>query len=853
MPKPLQSRVKFAVELSGWGDRVALATEAGERITYAELGALADLFAKRLPAQVQVMAVEAANTPESIVAYLAALRRGIPVLMFAAGPASRAILDALRPEAVYARTEDQSGWTLTLPAAPPGPKPHPDLAVLLSTSGSTGSPKLVRLSATNVQANAESIAEYLAITPSQQAITSLPLSYSYGLSVLNSHLAAGATILLSELSVSDPGFLELIERCGVTSLAGVPYSYELLDRAGGLSKLPSTLKTLTQAGGRMAPALIDRVAAAASRIGARFFVMYGQTEATARIAYLPPEMLGEFTGAIGKAIPGGELWVEREDGKRALAGDEGELVYRGPNVMMGYALDREQLAAPAGPDVLHTGDLAREVTPGVFRITGRLSRFVKPFGLRVGLDDLESRCRAGGAEAFAAGDDELVVIAVLSEAQKEAARAALAPLDLPGDLFEFIVVPAPPTLPSGKIDYPALLAQGRSRRRARAPADGLPAIEQFLQRMTGGRALAPDDSFERLGGDSLSYVQFSLILERALGVVPTKWESLTVEELRRLAPVERPRKRSGRGVMVESDIVLRCLAILLVLCQHAISASLQGGADVLMMLAGFSWARFQQARLVEGKSWRVFRDFAVRYLLLYVAIMVFAFALYRTVMWPHLLFYSTFIHDWGKSLNYYWFMETLAWVAAFTCLLFAAPQVRAYVRARPSGSALAFVALALAIRTVGMSLLDPAANAYRTPDQMLVYFAAGWAVFRSARSTRLGIFVVLCTVSGFAWGWRDSHVATMAIAAVPLVFLPRLWLPRPLDRIVTLIAAASFYIYLLNIFPHTVIDKLLHAVRGPYWPVEIGGSIALGVAGYLVASRIQAFAASRRRPKAVPA
>ncbi len=268
---------------------------------------------------------------------------------------------------------------------------HPDLALLLSTSGSTGSPKLVRISRRNLLANAGAIVDYLGLSETDRAITSLPLHYCYGLSVLHSHLLAGASVVLTDASVVDPCFADALRNHGVTSLAGVPHTFEMLEHAGADRVGVPSLRLLTQAGGRMAPDAVTRWTARAETWGARFYVMYGQTEATARMAFLPPELAVRRPAAIGRAIPGGELRLEPVDGQ---PDDVGELVYRGPNVMMGYAERPDDLAEGALLDELRTGDLARfHADDGVFEIVGRRSRFVKPFGLRIDLDLIEQAVR----------------------------------------------------------------------------------------------------------------------------------------------------------------------------------------------------------------------------------------------------------------------------------------------------------------------------------------------------------------------------------------------------------------------------------------------------------------------------
>ncbi|MBN9544718.1 MAG: AMP-binding protein [Alphaproteobacteria bacterium] len=797
---------------------------------------MADHFAAALPDDVKLLAIEARSRADAVVAYLGALRASVPVILHSGGAPAGSVLDHYRPDARYAPDGTDGDWCLRIAPTPWECPPHPQLALLLSTSGSTGSPKLVRLSATALDANARAIAAYLGLTAADRAVTSLPLSYSYGLSVLNSHLAVGASIVLTELSVADPVFRDLLQARGVTGLAGVPHSYELMERCGLLANLPASVATLTQAGGRMAKDLAARVAAEARRTRARLFIMYGQTEATARIAYLRPDLLSRYPDAIGQAIPSGEIWLEHESGARAAAGEPGELIYRGPNVMMGYASERRNMADPPGADVLRTGDLAVEIAPGIFRITGRKSRFVKLFGLRIGLDDLEARFREAGVEAFAAGDDTLVAIAAAAQADLDKAREALAPLDLPEDMFAFVPLPAIPRVPGGKVDYPAILRAGRAGKSQPAARNPIEAVEQLYRRLARGAPLAETDSFDSLSGDSLSYVQCSIAIEEALGEAPEGWETFPLARLRSLARAKTaPRSDTWRMMSLESDILVRSLAITQILFQHALN-NMQGGADLLMMLSGFSWARFQQPRLVAGESGAAFLDFARRYMSIYLVIMLAVSAINGEVRWSHQFFISTFRGDWGGILNTYWFIESLTWCVAVICLVLAVAPVRKFAARQPLFFSLAFVGTALAIRLIGGLLLDAPAHVFRSPDQMLVYFAAGWAIAIAGRELRLALFAMLATLSAMAWGWNDTHVAAMIVAAGLIVFVRRIPMPRPVGRAVGAIAAASFYIYLFNIFPVYVTDIILHARFGKFWLLQIAASLALGIAASLLLS-----------------
>jgi len=257
---------------------------------------------------------------------------------------------------------------------------HPDLAVLLSTSGTTGDPKLVKLTHRNLVENARSISAYLPIAGEDVTPLNLPLEYSYGLSVLNSNGIAGGLIVAGVRGIADPTFWNDFRAFGMTSFAGTPDAYRLLIDIGWLDwDLPS-IRYHTQAGGALGKEAVLQLMRKSHAHGYQFFVMYGQTEATARMAYLAPEHMADRPGSIGRAIPGGEFSLDPESG---------ELLYSGPNVFGGYASSPSDLAHIEDHGLLRTGDLARQDEAGFFFLTGRAKRIVKMFGHRVNLDDIE--------------------------------------------------------------------------------------------------------------------------------------------------------------------------------------------------------------------------------------------------------------------------------------------------------------------------------------------------------------------------------------------------------------------------------------------------------------------------------
>lgn len=340
---------------------------------------------------------------------------------------------------------------------------HPDLALLLSTSGSTGSPKFVRLRRGNVEANAESIRQALTISDQDVPVAHLPFHYSYGLSVVNSYLLAGASILLTREGLVSPAFWEAIRRYRVDSFSGVPYTYQMLRRLGLDKVSASTLRIMTQAGGKLDTGNITHFHERMTERQGSFFVMYGQTEATARISILPStDLLGKL-GSAGRVIPGGVIHIHDENGGPVADPEtEGELVYTGPNVMLGYATQCEDLAK--GDELggcLYTGDRARLDAEGYVFVLGRSKRDTKLFGLRVNLDELEEFVRRTGPAAAVASSDRVVIFCQFgTEAAHSEIRAALAAkLKIHRSAFEFRRVDRLPTKDTGKINYEDLLAR----------------------------------------------------------------------------------------------------------------------------------------------------------------------------------------------------------------------------------------------------------------------------------------------------------------------------------------------------------------------------------------------------------
>jgi acyl-CoA synthetase (AMP-forming)/AMP-acid ligase II len=346
----------------------------------------------------------------------------------------------------------------------PSFKVDDELALLMSTSGSTGSPKLVRLSYKNLIANASSIKEFLNLSEDERAITSLPMNYSYGLSVINSHLLAGARIVLTDSSYIQKDFWELFRKTECTSFTGVPFTYEILKKLRfSRMDLPS-LRYMTQAGGRLSKDLHQEFAKILKDKNLKFFVMYGSTEATARMSYLPYEESLSKIGSIGIAIPGGKFYLKDDDGSYICSPNvTGRLYYTGDNVFLGYASGKDDLSkADENKGTIYTGDLASFDEDGYFYITGREKRFLKIYGNRVNLDECEQLLKKEFSNfdlACCGKDDLMVIYAKLPIKDNDMIKFISEKTGLNMRAFSIRWVEEIPRNASGKIEYAKLLEE----------------------------------------------------------------------------------------------------------------------------------------------------------------------------------------------------------------------------------------------------------------------------------------------------------------------------------------------------------------------------------------------------------
>ena len=824
--------MRFVHRLRDFGDAPALITPE-RTVTYSDLAAQVQRETSRLGETRRLVLIAGANEIDVITVYLAALLAGHPVLL-APGDnpvAVEGLIDAYRPDVVV-RTVDGSA-VIEERGDGAAHVLHPDLALLLSTSGSTGSPKLVRLSHRNVQSNAESIAEYLDIRGTDRAVTTLPMHYCYGLSVIHSHLLCGAAVVLTTYSVTDPEFWTLFRNHRCTSFAGVPYTFDLLDRFGFDELDLPDLRYITQAGGRLSPDRVRAYSQSGRERGWDFFVMYGQTEATARMAYLPPEFAADHPQSIGRAVPGGSFRLASVPG---APDGVGELIYRGPNVMLGYAHTPEDLGlGDVIEGELRTGDLARQIDGGFYEVVGRRSRFVKIFGLRIDLQQVESTLARQGLTACCVGGTDEMIVAVEGANDVEAVRSASAQAcGLPLSAVRVCPVDELPRTGTGKPDLRAVAelvhdAEPGPAATASTVVD-TDAVRALYAEVLHSTQVTDDSSFVSLGGDSLSYVQMSLRLERMLGYLPENWHTTAIKDF-----VPASRRRWWRTV--ETNVLLRAVAIVLIVGSHIRLFDVLGGAHVLLGVAGYNFARFhlatprtERVRHVLGSVARI----AVPSMLWLGAVIALTgdYLVTSAFLLNGILGPDGWTPEWR-----YWFIEAIVYILLVLIAVLSVPLVDRIERRHSFWFAMALVGVGLLPRYRIVELGD-GNNLILSASMVFWLFALGWAAATATTMWhRVAVTAVIAaTVPGYFSGDLQRELLVLAGLGL-LVWLESVPCPPALSRVAGVLASASLYIYL------THFQVYLPLREDHPWPA-FALSILVGV---LVWQAVTAVLALRRR------
>ena len=468
-------------DFESFADSPALIGDTGVTLTYRDLTALSD----DIETAVGGTASEAGplvmficrNTLGALSGYAALINRGYPMLPLSAELPTemrKELMNAYRPRYLllpgelrgeYPAMREVCGirdYVLLKTNYREDFPVHPALGLLITTSGSTGSAKLVRQSWDNLRFNAETIAGYLQIDSSRRTITALPLQYTYGLSVLHANLLRGAAMVVTKYGFMDAEFWDLFEAENVTDFHGVPGTYEMLHRIELFEDDFPSLRTMTQAGGKLSRELQAYFGRYAAENGKRFVIMYGQSEATAAITWLPPEDTLRKPGSVGIVVPGGSVTLADEENNPVTGAHvRGELVYRGPNVAMGYAQRGEDLSAEdEWHGVLRTGDLAEFDEDGYVSIVGRLKRYIKMAGHRISLDEIDTMLMDElNILGVSVGTDDHLTIFVTDEKERAlAADFVRRKISAARAGFRVVTIPAFPRNEGGKILYAELQA-----------------------------------------------------------------------------------------------------------------------------------------------------------------------------------------------------------------------------------------------------------------------------------------------------------------------------------------------------------------------------------------------------------
>ncbi|MGL5809694.1 MAG: AMP-binding protein [Nocardioides sp.] len=796
--------IDFATRIGEYGERPALITSRGV-ISYAALSDRVGTWRAKLGHR-RLIVMDLHPTADSVAAYLAALADGHPVLLAPAGRAD--IRDRWREHYRPGLEIHGSAPSVTSHGAGTGDLHH-ELALLLSSSGTTGSPKLIRLSRSSVEANATAIGHALGLTPSDVGMTSLPLSYSYGLSVLHSHLTIGAAVALTEGMGTDHDWAANADAAGVTSLAVVPATLSLLGDPRGLATRLPSLRRVTVAGGRVSAPQVLRWAESGARDGWEFVVMYGQTEATARIAVLRGAAALETPWSLGHPIPGGRL---------RLAGDstEGELVYSGPNVMLGYAEGPTDLARGREVDELRTGDVARIDALGRFELVGRISRRTKVAGLRVDLDQLERRLAEGGIDTLCTDDHKdgagSLAIAACAVSIESVRDSVFEIARIPPGFLRIALVDALPRTAHGKPDYQSVRRMGREIEPVTAGGTDLERVHAAFAVVFGRPDIDVGESFATLNGDSLSHVELSLRLERAVGALPPDWTRLSIARL-----AERGSPGPRRWARIETSVWVRAVAIVLIVGSHANLFTLMGGAHVLIAALGFSFARF----VADDRARTVRLRHALRATVrLTVPAMIWVAALWAVsgqYSWQNVLLVNTWLGSarWGDHWHL-WFVEAVFYLFLSGIALLLAGRGQHY------GAPLVLAAITSLIPLGVVAVPDG-------PGLRFLWYGVAWLFFTGwaaalTRSASVRAALTAIAVAPLAELMPTTQRALLVAAGVVLlIWVPHVPWPRVLTRPLAALAGSSLFIYLT----HWQVYPLLE-YRSP--ALAVACSLGLGVA-----------------------
>ena len=459
----------FFNRIEKFGSNICFIDENKKKVLYNDVFKKSETLCKNLQSR-NLIVVLAENQTEFIVGYMGFFRKGLVQMLLDSKITNNLLKDLIKtyvPKYIFLPTHRKddienyevmnkmNNYVLLKLNKDNFYSINNDLALLLSTSGSTGSKKFVRISYENIYQNTKDIIDFLKIDVNHRTVTTMPPFYTYGLSVINTHLVAGASIVITNSRVTEKAFWKLINDQKVTSFAGVPYFYEILNKIRFDQLSLPHLKYFTQAGGALRKDLIEYFLKYSEKNKKQFIVMYGQTEATARMTYLPYEMSKKKIGSVGIPIPGGKIHLRND---KSSSDKSGEIIYEGKNVSMGYAKNIEDLSKEnENQGILETGDLATKDNDGYLYIVGRKSRDVKLFGHRISLDEIEKILLQKGYNCLCCGSDNKVTIFHIDETyNREVLQHLARTTNIHLNCFKLKHIKKFPLNDNGKISYKKL-------------------------------------------------------------------------------------------------------------------------------------------------------------------------------------------------------------------------------------------------------------------------------------------------------------------------------------------------------------------------------------------------------------
>lgn len=731
-----------------------------------------------------------------------------------------------------------------------------NLAYVMYTSGSTGKPKGVKMPRANVQRYITALAEVVPVNASDIYLHVASFSFSSSVRQLLLPLYVGATLVLAtrEQTKNPLHLLQLMRQHRVTVSDGVPsvwrYALQLIHdsaeerlRASDLS-----LRYIILSGDLTPIVLLKRLRQFfGDRV--RFFNVYGQTETIGNTAYALPPNFEQESGymPVGYPYPHNQAYVLDESLTPVPDGAVGELYIAGGSLAEGY-MNRDDLTAEKfiehpwneGPTrIFNTGDLARRHPDGCIELLGRTDFQVKIRGMRVELDEIaiileqhpEVKAAAAAAHDSPTGEKFIVGYVVPASAHASGKQWQNDLRKFLGEHLPDYMVPALfmelgelPKTPSGKLNRRELPKPNSLSTQPATQATHSP-IQAIFSKAFHIPSVSPDDTFIDLGGHSLLYVQFSIELERHLGYVPVNWETMTVAEL------EQQRKRDDAHPLIEINIVLRAMAICGIVANHAGLLPLrmiQGGAVLLLFIAGLNFARFQSNNLFQGRQKQILTSLLTSLIIPYL-VLESIFQLYSNDFNPSsLLFFSNFVGPEVMTMFLQvWFIQLFVQCVVIMLLLFSIQPLRQLAQENTWEFSLGLVGLTNVIAFVGPNIWDTTDLYHRVPHMMMWLFLLGWtANFTKTRLQRIALTILFVFSVLTVRDLITSEITWLLIGGVLTIWLKYVVIPRPFVLPIQMVGAASYYIYLTHVGFFSLANKIGLSHPAIHWGFGILGGVA---------------------------